>query len=170
MKRNSKTFRNDLMNIVRTWQGKIILLIMGGILLYAPRINAQEPETKAAYQYRHIACWDKDGNVVDTIDCFGIILVAEAQGQECICVTIGEEELYNGLVQRKKTEYSDNKKTIVYLVIQEFHGAKVPLQIFEIYDLTKSSHIPDSFMVSICSTTTGEVVRSQSFHSILRMR
>lgn len=170
MKRNSKAFCNDLMRIVRTLKGKITLLVIGWIFLYAPHINAQEIETKAAYQYRHIACWDKDGNVVNTIDCFGIILVAEAQGQECICVTIGEEELYNGLVQRKKIEYSDNQKTIVYLVIQEFHGEKVPLQIFEIYDLTKSSHIPDSFMVSICSTTTGEVMRSQSFHSILRMQ
>lgn len=133
--------------------------------------NAQEVLTKAAYQYGYIGCLDKNGNTVDELDCGGIILIAEAGGKECISVTIGDKETYTGIVHSKKQSVVDSKtKMTVYLVVQEFNGSKVPLQIFEVYDLTKSSYIPDYFMVSICSATTGEVVQSQSFHNISRVR
>ena len=59
---------------------------------------------------------------------------------------------------------------IVYLAIQEFQGHKVPLQIFEIYDLSKSLYIPDSFSVMICSEKTGEMIQGQSFHNVSRIR
>ena len=112
-----------------------------------------------------------NGNVVDELDCGGIILFAEAGRQECISITIDDEEAHTGIVHSKKLEsVNSGTRMTVYLVIQEFNGHKVPLQIFEVYDLTKSSNIPDYFMVSICSATTGEVIQSQSFHKISRIR
>lgn len=134
-------------------------------------VSAQEIKTKAVYQYGYIECLDKNGNVVDEVDCGGIILFADAERQEYISITIGDKETYTGIVHSKKQE-SINSRTrmTVYLVIQEFNGHKVPLQIFEVYDLTKSSSIPNDFMVSICSVTTGEVIQSQSFHKISRIR
>lgn len=134
-------------------------------------VNAQEIKTKSAYQYDYIVCLDKGGSVADELVCGGIILFAEAGGQECISITFGDTEGYTGIVHSKKQEYiSAKERMTVYIVIQEFNGHKVPLQIFEVYDLTKSSNIPDYFMVSICSVTTGEVVRSQAFHKISRIR
>ena len=88
-----------------------------------------------------------------------------------ISVTIGETEMYTGIVYSKKQENPDkNTKMIVYLAIQEFQGHKVPLQIFEIYDLSKSLYIPDSFSVMICSEKTGEMIQGQSFHNVSRIR
>ncbi len=134
-------------------------------------VSAQEIKTTAAYQYDYIECLDKNGNIVDEFDCGGIILFADAGRQEWISITIGEEETYTGIVHSKKQESIDSGTTMmVYLVIQEFNEHKVPLQIFEIYDLSKSSDIPNCFVVSICSTTTGEVIQSQSFHKISRIR
>ena len=79
--------------------------------------------------------------------------------------------MYTGIVYSKKQEHPDkNTKMIVYLAIQEFQGQKVPLQIFEIYDLRKSSDIPDSFTVMICSEKTGEMIQGQSFHNVSRIR
>ncbi len=134
-------------------------------------VNAQEIKTKSVYQYGYIVNLDKGGNVVDELVCGGIILFAEAGGQECISITIGDMDGYTGIVQSKKQEYiSAKERMTVYLAVQEFYGRKVPLQIFEVYDLTKSSNVPDYFMVSICSATTGEIVQSQSFYKISRVR
>lgn len=134
-------------------------------------VCSQEIKTKAAYQYGYIECLDKNGNVVDEIECGGIILFADAGKQECISITIGDEEVHTGRIYSKKQENENSgKRMTVYLVFQEFNGHKVPLQIFELFDLTKSSIIPDCFIVSICSAKTGEIIQSQSFHKISRVR
>lgn len=134
-------------------------------------MSAQNVETKAAYKYEFIVNIDKNGKPIERLDGGGIVLFAQAVGQEAISVTIGETEMYTGIVQCKKQENPDkNTKMIVYLAIQEFQGHKVPLQIFEIYDLSKSLYIPDSFSVMICSEKTGETIQGQSFHNVSRIR
>ena len=134
-------------------------------------MSAQNVETKAAYKYEFIVNIDKNGKPIERLDGGGIVLFAQAVGQEAISVTIGETEMYTGIVYSKKQENPDkNTKMVVYLAIQEFQGHKVPLQIFEIYDLSKSLYIPDSFSVMICSEKTGEVIQGQSFHNVSRIR
>ena len=134
-------------------------------------MSAQNVETKAAYKYEFIVNIDKNGKPIERLDGGGIVLFAQAVGQEAISVTIGETEMYTGIVYSKKQELPDkNTKMIVYLAIQEFQGHKVPLQIFEIYDLIKSSYIPDSFTVMICSEKTGEMIQGQSFHNVSRIK
>ena len=134
-------------------------------------MSAQNVETKAAYKYEFIVNIDKNGKPIERLDGGGIVLFAQAVGQETISVTIGETEMYTGIVYSKKQENPDkNTKMIVYLAIQEFQGHKVPLQIFEIYDLIKSSYIPDSFTVMICSEKTGEMIQGQSFHNVSRIK
>ena len=135
-------------------------------------MSAQNVETKAAYKYEFIVNIDKTGKPIERkLDVSGIVLFAQAVGQEAISVTIGETEMYTGIVYSKKQENPDkNTKMIVYLAIQEFQGHKVPLQIFEIYDLSKSLYIPDSFSVMICSEKTGETIQGQSFHNVSRIR
>lgn len=133
-------------------------------------ISAQNVETKAAYKYEFVVNLDKNGKPIEGLDGGGIVLFAQAAGQEAISVTIGETEIYTGIVYSKKQENPDkNTKMIVYLAIQEFQGHKVPLQIFEIYDLSKSSYIPDCFSVMICSEKTGEMIQGQSFHNVSRI-
>lgn len=91
--------------------------------------------------------------------------------QEMISITIGDQEVHTGLIIRKKEEKVDsNTKLVVYLAIQEFNGYKVPLQIFEEYNLAKSKFIPDNFTVMICSAQTGEMIQGQSFHNVSRLR
>lgn len=140
------------------------------ILISSIYSNAQSIETKAVYQYGFILNLDKDGNVVEDLDCRGIILIAQSQDQEVISVTIGDKDGYTGIIHSKKETEDKNTKTIVYIAIQEFKGNKIPLQIFEIYDLTKSSYIPDHFIVAICNPTTGKIIQSQVFHQISRVR
>ena len=140
-------------------------------MFFSLGMSAQNVETKAAYKYEFIVNIDKTGKPIDRLDGSGIVLFAKAAGQEAISVTIGETEMYTGIVYSKKQELPDkNTKMIVYLAIQEFQGHKVPLQIFEIYDLRKSSYIPDNFTVMICSEKTGEMIQGQSFHNVSRIR
>lgn len=149
---------------------KLILCIITA-LFFSLGMSAQNVETKAAYKYEFIVNIDKTGKPIERLDGSGIVLFAKAAGQEAISVTIGETEMYTGIVYSKKQELPDkNTKMIVYLAIQEFQGHKVPLQIFEIYDLRKSSYIPDSFTVMICSEKTGEMIQGQSFHNVSRIR
>ena len=149
---------------------KLILCIITA-LFFSLGMSAQNVETKAAYKYEFIVNIDKNGKPIERLDGGGIVLFAQAVGQEAISVTIGETEMYTGIVYSKKQENPDkNTKMIVYLAIQEFQGHKVPLQIFEIYDLIKSSYIPDSFTVMICSEKTGEMIQGQSFHNVSRIR
>ena len=150
---------------------KLILCIITA-LFFSLGMSAQNVETKAAYKYEFIVNIDKTGKPIERkLDGSGIVLFAQAAGQEAISVTIGETEMYTGIVYSKKQELPDkNTKMIVYLAIQEFQGHKVPLQIFEIYDLRKSSYIPDSFTVMICSEKTGEMIQGQSFHNVSRIR
>lgn len=149
---------------------KLILCIITA-LFFSLGMSAQNVETKAAYKYEFIVNIDKTGKPIERLDGSGIVLFAKAAGQEAISVTIGETEMYTGIVYSKKQELPDkNTKMIVYLAIQEFQGHKVPLQIFEIYDLRKSSYIPDSFTVMICSEKTGEMIQGQSFHNVSRIK
>lgn len=146
----------------------IVILIALLSILYG---NAQEIKTKAAYQYGYIVNMDEKGNAVDELDCGGIILIAETGRQEYVSVTIGDQEAYTGIVHSKKQERVDTKTWItVYLVIQEFNQHKIPLQIFEVYDLDQSANIPNHFIVSVCSAMTGEIIQSQLFHKISRVR
>lgn len=150
---------------------KRIILCIITALFFSLGMSAQNVETKAAYKYEFIVNIDKNGKPIERLDGGGIVLFAQAVGQEAISVTIGETEMYTGIVYSKKQELPDkNTKMIVYLAIQEFQGHKVPLQIFEIYDLRKSSYIPDSFTVMICSEKTGEMIQGQSFHNVSRIR
>ena len=150
---------------------KRIILCIITALFFSLGMSAQNVETKAAYKYEFIVNIDKTGKPIDRLDGSGIVLFAKAAGQEAISVTIGETEMYTGIVYSKKQENPDkNTKMIVYLAIQEFQGHKVPLQIFEIYDLSKSLYIPDSFSVMICSEKTGEMIQGQSFHNVSRIR
>lgn len=150
---------------------KRLILCIITVLFFTLSISAQDVETKAAYKYEFVVNLDKNGKPIERLDVCGIVLFAQAAGQEAISVTIGETEVYTGIVYIKKQENLDkNTKMIVYLAIQEFQGHKVPLQIFEIYDLSKSSYIPDSFSVMICSEKTGEMIQGQSFHNISRIR
>ena len=150
---------------------KRIILCIITALFFSLGMSAQNVETKAAYKYEFIVNIDKNGKPIERLDGGGIVLFAQAVGQEAISVTIGETEMYTGIVQCKKQENPDkNTKMIVYLAIQEFQGHKVPLQIFEIYDLSKSLYIPDSFSVMICSEKTGEMIQGQSFHNVSRIR
>ena len=149
---------------------KLILCIITA-LFFSLGMSAQNVETKAAYKYEFIVNIDKNGKPIERLDGGGIVLFAQAVGQEAISVTIGETEMYTGIVYSKKQELPDkNTKMIVYLAIQEFQGHKVPLQIFEIYDLSKSLYIPDSFSVMICSEKTGEMIQGQSFHNVSRIK
>ena len=150
---------------------KRIILCIITALFFSLGMSAQNVETKAAYKYEFIVNIDKNGKPIERLDGGGIVLFAQAVGQEAISVTIGETEMYTGIVYSKKQENPDkNTKMIVYLAIQEFQGHKVPLQIFEIYDLSKSLYIPDSFSVMICSEKTGEMIQGQSFHTVSRIR
>ena len=150
---------------------KRIILCIITALFFSLGMSAQNVETKAAYKYEFIVNIDKNGKPIERLDGGGIVLFAQAVGQEAISVTIGETEMYTGIVYSKKQELPDkNTKMIVYLAIQEFQGHKVPLQIFEIYYLRKSSYIPDSFTVMICSEKTGEMIQGQSFHNVSRIR
>ena len=150
---------------------KRIILCIITALFFSLGMSAQNVETKAAYKYEFIVNIDKTGKPIERLDGGGIVLFAQAAGQEAISVTIGETETYTGIVYSKKQENPDrNTKMIVYLSFQEFQGHKVPLQIFEIYDLSKSLYIPDSFSVMICSEKTGEMIQGQSFHNVSRIR
>ena len=150
---------------------KRIILCIITALFFSLGMSAQNVETKAAYKYEFIVNIDKTGKPIERLDGSGIVLFAKAAGQEAISVTTGETEMYTGIVYSKKQENPDkNTKMIVYLAIQEFQGHKVPLQIFEIYDLSKSLYIPDSFSVMICSEKTGEMIQGQSFHNVSRIR
>ena len=150
---------------------KRIILCIITALFFSLGMSAQNVETKAAYKYEFIVNIDKNGKPIERLDGGGIVLFAQAVGQATISVTIGETEMYTGIVYSKKQENPDkNTKMIVYLAIQELQGHKVPLQIFEIYDLSKSLYIPDSFSVMICSEKTGEMIQGQSFHNVSRIR
>ena len=150
---------------------KRIILCIITALFFSLGMSAQNVETKAAYKYEFIVNIDKNGKPIERLDGGGIVLFAQAVGQEAISVTIGETEMYTGIVYSKKQENPDkNTKMIVYLANQKFQGQKLPLQIFEIYDLSKSLYIPDSFSVMICSEKTGEMIQGQSFHNVSRIR
>lgn len=52
-------------------------------------ISAQNVETKAAYKYEFVVNLDKNGKPIEGLDGGGIVLFAQAAGQEAISVTIG---------------------------------------------------------------------------------
>jgi len=133
--------------------------------------KAQNIEKQVVYKYGLIVNLDGNGIAKESIEGQGIILFAKVGNQEAISITIGDQETYTGLIQSKKEEKVDsNTKLVVYLAIQEFNGYKVPLQIFEKYNLSKSKFIPESFVVMICSAQTGKMIQGQAFESVSRLQ
>lgn len=133
--------------------------------------NAQSIEKQAVYKYGLIVNLDSNGVAKESMEGQGIILLAKSGHQEVISITIGDRATYTGLIISKKEETVDsNTKLVIYLATQEFNGYRIPLQIFEEYDLTKSRFIPDNFTVMICSTQTGEMIQGQSFHNVSRLQ
>lgn len=131
----------------------------------------ENPRRNIDLKYGLIVYLDGNGVPKDSMEAQGIILLAKFGNQEMISITIGDQEVHTGLIIRKKEEKVDsNTKLVVYLAIQEFNGYKVPLQIFEEYNLAKSKFIPDNFTVMICSAQTGEMIQGQSFHNVSRLR
>ena len=120
------------------------LFIVLILALSATISNAQSIEKQAVYKYGLIVYLDGNGVPKDSMEAQGIILLAKFGNQEMISITIGDQEVHTGLIIRKKEEKVDsNTKLVVYLAIQEFNGYKVPLQIFEEYNLAKSKFIPN---------------------------
>ena len=147
------------------------LFIVLILALSATISNAQSIEKQAVYKYGLIVYLDGNGVPKDSMEAQGIILLAKFGNQEMISITIGDQEVHTGLIIRKKEEKVDsNTKLVVYLAIQEFNGYKVPLQIFEEYNLAKSKFITDNFTVMIFSDQTGEMIQGQSFHNVSRLR
>ena len=71
-------------------------------------MSAQNVETKAAYKYEFIVNIDKTGKPIERLDGGGIVLFAQAAGQEAISVTIGETETYTGIVYSKNQKINEN--------------------------------------------------------------
>lgn len=164
--------------IDKTFSLSIKTLLFLSIVSVIPMLgNAQTSDMDikpiASYRYDYTAFMDKNGNIEGELDISGAIILAEVDGTEFIHITIGEEfhTQYAGFVKTKKhiTE-GDSVKVTVYLLGSEIEDHKIPIQLFEIYDLTKSSHIPDLFIVTIHSATTGEIEKSQIMRKISRVR
>lgn len=162
--------------IDKTFSLSIKTLLFLSLVSVIPMLgNAQTSDmnikTIATYRYDHTAFMDKNDNIEEELDISGAIIFAEAEGMEFVCITIGTEPQYSGFVKTKRhyTE-GDSTKLTVYLFIIEFEGYKIPIQLFEVYDLTKSSYIPDSFLVCTCSVTTGEIVKTQILQKISRVQ
>ena len=83
---------------------KRIILCIITALFFSLGMSAQNVETKAAYKYEFIVNIDKNGKPIERLDGGGIVLFAQAVGQEAISVTIGETEMYTGIVYSKKQE------------------------------------------------------------------
>ena len=143
-----------------------ILLLLPSLL-----IHSQNIKQKADFKYYGVENLDSKGNSVGSLNFEGVIVFSEAQGLNFISITIGDEILYNGQVSQSKVDSSDpNTMCKVYLVVMDFQGEKVPLQIFETYNKKESEYIPQYFIVNIHSAQTGELVQGQLFKNISRIK
>lgn len=134
-------------------------------------LNAQTITQKQAYKYETLTFLDMEYNPVDSNPVNGIIVFSEAAGYEFISVTIGDRVRYNGYVRNKKLGQMDGKeKTNVYLFTTEFQGYEIPVQLFEIYDISMSNAVPQRFMLSIHNMKTGVFVQGLVFENISRVK
>lgn len=132
--------------------------------------NAQTIVQKRAYIYNEFVPLDSDCKPGARKYVAGAIVFSEAEGVEFISVTTGEDVTYNGPVRRKKKEQNGNDVSYIYMFTTEFQGYEVPLQMFEVYDLSISSIVPIHFMVMVHSALTGEYIQGQSYEGISRIK
>lgn len=148
---------------------KILLMLLSFMLCLTS--FSQDVKQKLVYQYTSMENIDKNYNIVESLEVNGLIIYSEAGGLDFISVVMGEDIVYNGYVSKSKIAFDNSEqKAINYLVIMEFQGNKVPLQIFEIYEKDASLSIPQSIIVNIHSAQTGEYLQGQSFSGISRIR
>lgn len=77
----------------------------------------------------------------------------------------------NGIIARvKEGARGDDFNSVVYLVIQEHEGYKVPIQVFKVYDTSYSNYIPNMFLVQVLNRTTNKVETSLQFSQIARSK
>lgn len=136
-------------------------------------IYAQQVLQKAAYKFKIIQNLDANLNILETIngkDKMGVILFASINNQNWIAITIGDKTPYSFRIQNFKVDVNYPKKIIVYLGIQYFNGYKIPIQLFETYNLLNSSNIPESFIINVLSAKTGESISGQAFLDIAQIK
>ncbi len=124
-----------------------------------------------AYKYTTFVAVDNSYNEIQTENIGGVIVFSEASGMQFISVTIGDDVVFNGQIQNAKHNPINNKEqTNVYLFVMEFEGHKIPLQLFECFDLSLSSIVPKEYFLAVHSAIDGEYVQGQAFRGISRIK
>lgn len=141
------------------------------LLCVVTLIKAQDITQKAAYSFTDYVALDKVTlDETQRYPVSGLIVFSTAEGQDFFTLLFGEDVVYNGTIRTQKTSYDNGKKVVAYAVANEFQGQIVPLQVMEIYDTSKSSVVPASYLILVYHKDTGDVVQATSVKGVRRVR
>ncbi|EHO68658.1 hypothetical protein [Segatella maculosa] len=146
------------------------ILVMLFVCSYSYTQNIKQTKV---YSFRTISNLDSKGNVIETLNGNGegVIAFSSAEGKEFMTIVINTTVLYTGEIVKQKRESSSSTMFVnTYLVLYDFHGNKVPLQVFEFFDTSRSSLVPKNFIVNILNAQTAEVIQGQSFENLRRIK
>lgn len=147
-----------------------VLFLLLAIFGFKTTVKAQQIQTKAVFSYKSFQALDDKGNIIETLKAEGLICFMTTYNENYIAITGYDKTLYTFMVTNSKIENTASKKVKVYLGIQSFHGYKVPVQLFENYNLKKSIDVPESFVIFVMSAKTGLAVSGQVFLNVSRVR
>lgn len=145
----------------------LLLLVTTMLVIFAQNVIQKE-----VYTYRAAYALNEENEIIDTFSKVeGIIVFSSAGGNDYFSLTVGDQILYNGIIARvKEGARGDDFNSVVYLVIQEHEGYKVPIQVFKVYDTSYSNYIPNMFLVQVLNRTTNKVETSLQFSQIARSK
>lgn len=150
---------------------KYVLILF---LLVAEVAMAQDFIQKRVFFYRTLAILNKDyepTEVGEMGDEDAAIVFSEMGDMDFVTILIGDNTLTGQITIHKKGNIQkDNTRTDVYGFAAEKDGIKLPMQLFEIYDVTKSSVVPSSFFLSCHNRSTGEYAYGFGFEGITRTK
>ncbi len=92
------------------------------------------------------------------------------RGMEGICISIGEEIVYNGLITKKENSNYNGESLHNYQFYIEVGDAQVPIVLTECYNPSFSKTVPVRFFLAVINRFSNEMVKSNIFEGISRAR
>ena len=114
-------------------------------------------QLQRAYSYNYVSALDSEGNITfTTFQTTGLICFQTYDGVEYIAITDDKDRANVYLVLESEVKHIDKLKVHMFLGEQKGQEQTGIIQLFEVYDLDRSSIVPASFNLHFMNGQTAE--------------
>ena len=151
-------------------QLSVINLMIVVMSLLPQTLDAQNINISRAFTFARFQINDRDHRLEMDEKIPGVIMFYQERGKEGVCISLGNDIVYNGIITKKDNGNFNGEVIYNYQFYQAFGDAQVPIVLSEIYNPSVSKTVPVRFFLAVINRFSNEMVKSNLFEGISRTR